>query len=102
MPAGKRIIRTLGMRLVKLAPSQGFAAETAASAVLLGTAHFGLPISTTHVITTSVMGVGATERASAVKWGLSVDIFVAWILTLPASALIGGLCALAARTLFAG
>jgi PiT family inorganic phosphate transporter len=98
---GKRIIRTLGMRLVKLAPAQGFAAETAASAVLLGTAHFGFPISTTHVITTSVMGVGATERASAVKWGLSVDIFVAWIVTLPAAAAIGGLCALAARALFA-
>ena len=99
---GKRIIRTLGMRLVKLTPVQGFAAETAASAVLLGTAHFGLPISTTHVITSSVMGVGATERASAVKWGLSVDIFVAWIVTLPASALLGGLCALAARAIFGG
>ena len=98
---GKRIIRTLGMRLVKLTPVQGFAAETAASAVLLGTAHFGLPISTTHVITSSVMGVGATERASAVKWGLSVDIFMAWILTLPASALLGGGCALAARAIFA-
>ena len=99
---GKRIIRTLGMRLVKLAPVQGFAAETAASAVLLGTAHFGLPISTTHVITSSVMGVGATERASAVKWGLSIDILVAWIVTLPASALLGGLGALAARAVFAG
>jgi PiT family inorganic phosphate transporter len=99
---GKRIIRTLGMRLVKLTPVQGFAAETAASAVLLGTAHFGFPVSTTHVITTSVMGVGATERASAVKWGLSVDIFVAWIVTLPAAALVGGVCALAARAIFAG
>jgi inorganic phosphate transporter, PiT family len=99
---GKRIIRTLGMRLVKLTPAQGFAAETAASAVLLGTAHFGFPVSTTHVITTSVMGVGATERASAVRWGLSVDIFVAWIVTLPAAALIGGLCALAAQAIFAG
>jgi PiT family inorganic phosphate transporter len=99
---GKRIIRTLGMRLVKLVPAQGFAAETAASAVLLGAAHFGFPISTTHVITTSVMGVGATERASAVKWGLSVDIFVAWIVTLPAAALMGALCALAARQIFGG
>jgi PiT family inorganic phosphate transporter len=99
---GKRIIRTLGMRLVKLSPAQGFAAETSASAVLLATAHLGLPISTTHVITSSVMGVGATERVSAVKWGLSVDIFVAWIVTLPASALIGGLFALAARAIFAG
>ena len=99
---GKRIIRTLGMRLVKLTPAQGFAAETAASAVLLGTAYFGFPISTTHVITTSVMGVGATERASAVKWGLSLDIFVAWIVTLPAAAVIGGLCALAAQAIFTG
>jgi PiT family inorganic phosphate transporter len=99
---GKRIIRTLGMRLVKLTPVQGFAAETAASAVLLGTAHFGLPISTTHVITSSVMGVGATQRASAVKWGLSVDILMAWLLTLPASALLGGMCALAARAIFSG
>ena len=99
---GKRIIRTLGMRLVKLTPAQGFAAETAASAVLLGTAHFGFPISTTHVITTSVMGVGATERASAVKWGLSVNIFIAWIVTLPASALIGGLCAVVAQAIFGG
>jgi PiT family inorganic phosphate transporter len=98
---GKRIIRTLGMRLVKLTPAQGFAAETSASAVLLGTAWFGFPISTTHVITTSVMGVGATERASAVKWGLSVDIFVAWIVTLPAAAAIGAACALAARAIFA-
>ncbi len=97
---GKRIIRTLGMRLVKLVPAQGFAAETAASAVLLGTAWFGLPISTTHVITSSVMGVGATERASAVKWGLSRDIFIAWIVTLPASALLGGLCAAAAQAIF--
>jgi PiT family inorganic phosphate transporter len=99
---GKRIIRTLGMRLVKLAPSQGFAAETAASSVLLGTAWFGFPISTTHVITTSIMGVGATERPGTVKWGLSRDILIAWILTLPSSAMIGAACALAARAIFTG
>ena len=99
---GKRIIRTLGMRLVKLTPVQGFAAETSASAVLLGTAYLGFPISTTHVITSSVMGVGSTERASAVKWGLSLDIFVAWIVTLPAAAVMGGLCALAAQAIFTG
>jgi PiT family inorganic phosphate transporter len=99
---GKRIIRTLGMRLVKLTPAQGFAAETSASAVLLGTAYLGFPISTTHVSTASGMGVGATERASAVKWGLSLDIFVAWIVTFPAAAVIGGLCALAAQAIFAG
>jgi PiT family inorganic phosphate transporter len=90
---GRRIIRTLGMRLVKLTPAHGFAAETAASSVLLTTAYLGFPISTTHVITTSVMGVGATQRLSAVKWGLSVDIFAAWVFTLPAAGLVGALCA---------
>jgi PiT family inorganic phosphate transporter len=99
---GKRIIRTLGMRLVKLTPAHGFAAETAASTVLLGTAWLGFPISTTHVITTSVMGVGATERLSAVKWGLTRDIAAAWIFTLPASALVGAACAKLAVALFGG
>jgi PiT family inorganic phosphate transporter len=99
---GKRIIRTLGMRLVKLSPAHGFAAETAASTVLLGTAWLGFPISTTHVITTSVMGVGATERVSAVKWGLTRDIAWAWLLTLPASALVGAACARLAVLAFPG
>jgi PiT family inorganic phosphate transporter len=99
---GKRIIRTLGMRLVKLTPVHGFAAETSASAVLLSTAYLGFPISTTHVITTSIMGVGATERASAVKWGLSRDIFLAWIVTLPASAAIGAACAAVANAIWGG
>jgi PiT family inorganic phosphate transporter len=97
---GKRIIRTLGMRLVKLTPVHGFAAETAASAVLLGTAHFGFPVSTTHVISTSIMGVGATQRLSAVRWGLTRDILVAWVLTLPAAGLVGGACALLSQYAF--
>ena len=97
---GKRMIRTLGMRLVKLTPVHGFAAETAASAVLLGTAHFGFPVSTTHVISTSIMGVGATQRLSAVRWGLTRDILVAWVLTLPAAGLIGGGCALLSQYAF--
>lgn len=97
---GRRIIRTLGMRLVKLTPAHGFAAETAASSVLLTTAYLGFPISTTHVITTSVMGVGATQRLSAVKWGLSVDIFAAWIFTLPAAGLMGAACAKLAVWIF--
>ena len=88
---GKRIIRTLGMKLVKLQPIDGFAAETAASAVLLGTAHLGFPISTTHVITSSIMGVGATKRLSAVKWGVTLNILVAWVLTLPMAAGIAAL-----------
>lgn len=98
---GRRIIRTLGMRLVKLTPAHGFAAETAASSVLLATAYMGFPISTTHVITTSVMGVGATQRLSAVKWGLSIDIFAAWIFTLPAAGLIGAAFAKLAVWIFA-
>ena len=97
---GRRIIRTLGMRLVKLTPAHGFAAETAASGVLLATAYLGFPVSTTHVITTSVMGVGATQRLSAVKWGLSLDIFAAWLVTLPAAGLVGALCARAAVWIF--
>jgi len=97
---GRRIIRTLGMRLVKLTPAHGFAAETAASGVLLATAYLGFPVSTTHVITTSVMGVGATQRLSAVKWGLSLDIFAAWLLTLPAAGLVGALFATAAVWIF--
>lgn len=97
---GKRIIRTLGMRLVKLTPVHGFAAETAASAVLLGTAYFGFPVSTTHVISTSIMGVGATERLSAVKWGLTLEIFVAWIVTLPAAAAMGAVGALVAQVIW--
>jgi PiT family inorganic phosphate transporter len=90
---GRRIIRTLGMKLVKLSPAHGFAAETAASAVLLTTAQMGFPISTTHVIATSVMGVGATQRLSAVRWGLTVDIFAAWLFTLPAAGLVGAVFA---------
>jgi phosphate/sulfate permease len=96
---GKKIIRTLGMRLVKLTPVQGFAAETATSAVLLTTAHMGFPISTTHVITASIMGVGSTQRASAVKWGLSLNIFMAWVITLPAAGLAGAICARVAQLL---
>ncbi len=96
---GKRIIRTLGARLVRLTPLHGFAAETAASGVLLGTAYLGFPISTTHVITASVMGVGAVERPSAVRWGLSRNILIAWLITFPMSGLIGAGFALAAQWL---
>lgn len=85
---GKRIIRTMGMKMVKLQPIDGFAAETAASGVLLATAAMGFPVSTTHVITTAIMGVGATKRFSAVRWGVTLNILVAWVLTLPAAALI--------------
>lgn len=84
---GWKIVRTLGMRIAKLEPVHGFAAETGAAAVLLATAHIGLPVSTTHTITSSVMGVGAVKRLSAVRWGVTGKIIYAWLFTLPGSAL---------------
>jgi len=90
---GKRIIRTLGVGLFKMSASDGFAAQTAAALVMQGAAWVGAPISTTHVATTSIMGVGASHRVRAVRWGISRKIVVAWILTLPASALAGGIIA---------
>ncbi len=86
---GWRIIRTLGIKIVKLEPVHGFAAETGAAGVLLFTAHFGLPVSTTHTITSSVLGVGATKRLSAVRWGLTSKILSAWVFTLPGAGLLG-------------
>jgi inorganic phosphate transporter, PiT family len=86
---GKRIIRTLGVRLVKLTPVDGFAAQMASSLVLQGTALLGCPISTTHVAATTIMGVGATYNPRSVRWDLTRNIVLAWIFTLPASALVG-------------
>jgi PiT family inorganic phosphate transporter len=83
---GWRIIKTLGHKMVKLQPVHGFAAETAGASVLLVTATMGMPVSTTHVITTSIMGVGAAKRLNALKWGVVERILWAWILTLPATA----------------
>ena len=85
---GWRIIRTLGMRIIKMEPVHGFAAETRAALILLGTAHFGMPVSTTHTITSSIMGVGAVTPLSAVKWGVSLRIIYAWIFTLPGAGLV--------------
>src|SRR5256714_12788988 len=84
---GWRIIRTLGQRIYKLQPEHGFAAQVSAGTTLwLGT-HYGFPISTTHVVTGSVMGAGATRRVSAVRWGVAGNIAFAWVLTLPAAGL---------------
>jgi inorganic phosphate transporter, PiT family len=82
---GWRIIRTMGQRVVKLDPVHGFAAETTAATIIFGASHFGVPVSTTHVISSSIMGVGASDRFSAVRWGVAGNIVAAWILTLPAS-----------------
>jgi inorganic phosphate transporter, PiT family len=86
---GWRIIRTMGHKMVKLQPVHGFAAETVAAIVIHGASTIGVPVSTTHVIATSIMGVGATKRFSAVKWGLVGRIVWAWVLTLPLTGALG-------------
>jgi PiT family inorganic phosphate transporter len=89
LSGGWRIIHTMGSRITKLQPVNGFAAETgAASAILLAT-HFGIPVSTTHAITGAIVGVGSTRRLSAVRWGVAGQIVWAWLLTIPAAAAIG-------------
>jgi phosphate/sulfate permease len=89
---GYRIMRTLGRRVIQLTPPGGFSAQTVASSILLVSAYvYAVPVSTTHVITSSIMGVGATRRFSAVRWGVAGNIAVAWVLTLPASAAVAAL-----------
>jgi inorganic phosphate transporter, PiT family len=83
---GWRIIRTMGHKLVRLQPIHGFAAQTTAAAIIQAASHFGMPLSTTHVISTSIMGVGAMNRMSAVKWGVVGRIVWAWVLTMPITA----------------
>jgi inorganic phosphate transporter, PiT family len=89
MVGGWRVIRTIGLRLTKLEPVHGFAAETGAAAVIFGAARFGIPVSTTHAIGSAIMGVGATERLSAVRWGVAGQVVSAWILTWPSCAVLG-------------
>lgn len=89
---GWRIVKTMGQKITKLKPSDGFCAETAGAITLLVTAFGGISVSTTHTITGAIMGVGATKRLSAVRWGVAGNIVMAWILTIPASALVGALC----------
>jgi PiT family inorganic phosphate transporter len=87
---GWRIIRTMGSRIIKMDPAQGFSAQGAGAAVVLTASHLGFPLSTTHVISGGVMGAGAAKRLSAVRWGVAGNIALAWVLTLPCSAVIGG------------
>ncbi|ABS55280.1 phosphate transporter [Methanoregula boonei 6A8] len=89
LAGGWRIVRTMGYKITKLRPVHGFAAETAGAATILGASAAGIPVSTTHVICSSIMGVGTTMGASTVKWGVARSIMIAWILTIPISALIG-------------
>lgn len=85
---GWRIIRTLGHKMVRLQPVHGFAAETTAASIILFASHWGIPLSTTHVISSAIMGVGATKRLSAVKWGIVGRMIWAWVLTIPVTALL--------------
>lgn len=86
---GWRIIKTMGHKMVKLQPINGFAAETTAALILFGASKVGIPLSTTHTISTSIMGVGATKRFSAVKWGIVSRIIWAWVLTIPVTGILG-------------
>jgi PiT family inorganic phosphate transporter len=88
---GWRIMRTMGQRVVELEPIHGFAAETTAATVLLGTAHFGMPVSTTHVISSAIMGVGSSKGTRGVRWGVARNILFAWVVTLPIAGLMGAL-----------
>lgn len=100
MFGGWRIVKTMGQRITKLKPFEGFCAETAGALTLFGATHFGIPVSTTHTITGAIIGVGATKRMSAVKWGVTTKIFWAWILTIPVSALIGAVIFLLVKAIF--
>ncbi len=91
LAGGWRVIHTMGVSLTDLRPIGGFCAETAGATLLVGTAYAGIPVSTTHTIAGAIMGVGATRRLSAVKWGVAGRIVWAWVLTIPASAMVSGL-----------
>ncbi len=86
MAGGKRIIKTMGSKIIRITPLQGFAAETAGAAVIMAASRMGIPVSTTHCINACIMGVGASKRVSAVRWGVATNILIAWVVTLPMSA----------------
>jgi PiT family inorganic phosphate transporter len=88
---GWRIIRTMGQKVVKLDPVHGFAAETTAATIIFTASHFGMPVSTTHVISSAIIGVGASDRLSAVRWGVAGNIVIAWIVTIPAAAAVAAI-----------
>jgi PiT family inorganic phosphate transporter len=97
MFGGWRIVKTMGQRVAKLKPVDGFCAESGAAVTLFVASHFGIPVSTTHTITGSIMGIGSLRRLSAVRWGVAGNIVWAWILTIPCSALISGIAYLILR-----
>jgi len=89
---GWRIVKTMGMRITKLKPVGGFCAETAGASTLFLATFLGIPVSTTHTITGSIIGVGATSKLSAVRWGVAASIVWAWLLTIPAAAAVSAAC----------
>ncbi len=89
---GWRIVHTMGSKITKLKPVSGFCAETAGAVTLFLNSYLGLPVSTTHVITGAIMGVGSTRRLSAVRWGVTQQIFLAWVMTIPAAGVVAALC----------
>ncbi len=89
---GRRIIHTMGDKIIKLNPIHGFAAETAAASVIYAASHLGFPVSTTHVISSSIMGVGAVRGRGGVRWGVARTIVTAWVLTIPACMIVSGIC----------
>ena len=97
LAGGWRIVRTMGMRITRLKPVGGFCAETAAAISLLGAASAGIPVSTTHTIAGAIMGVGSVQRLTAVHWGVARKILWAWVLTIPASAIVSAVCFLLIR-----
>ena len=97
---GWRIIRTMGSKVVKLDPVHGFAAETTAATIIFGASTLGMPVSTTHVISSAILGVGSSDRFRAVHWGVARRIGIAWVLTLPASGLVAALAYLVLRPIF--
>ena len=100
MSGGWKIVKTMGTKITKVTPLEGVSSETAGSITLFLTDHFGIPVSTTHTITGSIIGVGLTKRVSAVRWGITVSLLWAWIMTIPVSAFIAGLTYLLGRMIF--
>ena len=92
MSGGWKIVKTMGTRITKVTPLEGVSAETAGAATLYLTEHLGIPVSTTHTITGAIIGVGATKRLSAVRWGVTINLVWAWFLTIPVSALLAAIC----------
>jgi PiT family inorganic phosphate transporter len=97
---GRRIMKTMGHKVVELEPVHGFAAETTAATVLLATATLGMPVSTTHVISSAIMGVGSSKGSKGVRWGVARNILTAWVITIPITMVIGAVAWLILHALF--